>query len=255
MRSLPVLIVYSLITWLPSFASAQEMGPQNQELAAKWTNAVLPEVLESRRAGEEILYNGNLVDEKTAAAFLEADKQNPTENLSSLFNPKIYSSLQRQIKSQRLLGLIKKGQLVPTTYTVGENEEDVAKVDSLTGIYLELHTKKHPKPFAWGDTELHFSPSILDRKDFIISPYWDYGNYGPLAASAELNRGRAAFLISSYLPKLEQNEVVFLNEISFGEIKQIVVKKGLRSVLLKKIKAQKLVCPQQGGCEALIIER
>jgi hypothetical protein len=255
MRILSIFVVLLLISWMPKFAFAQEMGPKNQQLADKWMNSVFPDPIQSRKSGEEVLYNGDLVSEEEAARLLAADQQKPAQKLSELVDLKVFSSLQRQMKSKRLIGLIKAGKLVPNTYTVGEGQDDVAKEQSRIGVYLELHTFANPKPFAWGDVELIFDLRILDRADYIVSPYWDYGSFGPLAASAELSPGRVAYFFRTYLAQQEQNEVVFLNEIPFSALKQIVVKKGLKRRLLKEISAQKLNCPQQGGCSALIIER
>lgn len=253
-----VLNVYVLAIGLPflaftpeAVAQEDQLGAYNQKLGDKWMNASLPDHLHSRRAGEEVLYSGNLVPEDVARKILEADTRRPVRKMSELVNPSLYSSLQRQMKSQHLIELIKSGQLVPRSYQVGSNDEET----SLKGVYLELHRVNHPKPFAWDDVELHFDYSVLDRTDYIVNPFWGFGQYGPLTASAELNPGRLAYYIESYLAQGEKNEIVFLNAVPFSKVKTIVVPAGKRKALLAKIRASGVTCPQPGGCDAILIER
>ncbi len=248
---LSISIIVSLALSLS--ASAQELGPANQQIADKWMKSLdaLPEHLSSRLMGEEVLYSGNLVSESEAEEILKADGTGLTQKTSELVNTKIYSSLQHQMKSKYLVDLIKAGKLEPRTYRVGSAEEI-----SLIGVYLELHRRINPRPFEWGDVELHFDYSVLDRSDYLVNPRWDFGMYGPLTASAELQPNRVAYYVSEYLGQVEKNEIVFLNSISFASVRQVFVSsERTRTDLLNKIKVAKLTCPQAGGCAALIKAR
>lgn len=97
-----------------------------------------------------------------AEKILAADNIPPARPISQLVNRRLFSGLQRQIKSKFLIDLIKTGRLEPRTYQVGSNEEET----SLTGVYLELHRTDNPKPFEWGDVELDFDLSVLNALPF-----------------------------------------------------------------------------------------
>lgn len=255
-----LIIKYSIVTFFVPFAfclvqaSAYEPSAADEESRNKfntrWFETKVPQYLEERK-NEEAAYSGPTLSAAVYEEIMKHDFLPVAKKISELVDPKIYSSLQRQMRSQNLLAVLKAGKIDPQEYQVGSNSEET----SLLGVYLELHTHTRPKPFAWGDVELHFSMALLDREDYHVSPFWDYGQYGPWAATPTVNKGRIAYYISKYLPTQEQNEFVFIHPVSVRDISQIVVVKGKRQKLLSEIKKHKIICPQEGGCEKLIIER
>lgn len=262
-RSFRVFAVYCavyLLGTLPTFghlawsaevsagAPAATRAEMAAELIRRWEVTKLPAFLEERRAViDEVEGAMNDLEPNILRDLLAADDAREIRPNSSLIDPRHYSSLQHQTSSKHLLENIAKGELTPRASE---------KHWSRKGVYLELHLVGSPKPFAWGDTELHFDYAILDRRDYHVSAAWDYGNYAPDSASPAVNMGRTNYFFAKRLRRLHfQNEVVFEGPVPLSALKKIVVVKGLREKLLAEIKAAGLACPVPGGWEQLIEER
>jgi|GEM_PF-4439934 len=226
------------------------VSPEWRKLCNRWFGVTV-KALQTRMNEEAAYTELNPPGKEEWARLFAADEKCPDRKISELVDPKIYSSLQHQMKSKWLVPLLREGQLLPRKGSYWNNDEG----DSLPGVYLELHRTDAPKPFAWGDVELHFDYSLLDRGDYILNPYWDYGAYTPVSASPMVSHGRVAYYLRATLLKAERNEVVFLNPVPLDGLKAIIVKKGLRAALLKELKKSGISCRRPGGCEALISER
>lgn len=226
-------------------ASQEEMA---NELIRRWEEGKLPDFLEAKKGVIDEVQEGiHALEAKDLRAMLAADEAQAFQPNSSLIDPKVYSSLQHQTSSKYLLENLRKGELTPRSSE---------KHWSRFGVYLELHLKGSPKEFAWGDTELFFDYSLLDRTDYHVNNAWEYGNYNPDSASPAVSMGRTNYFFAKRLRRLHyQNEIVFHNPVPMAKLTRIVVVKGLRDKLLADIKAAGLECPVAMGWEALIEEK
>lgn len=219
-----------------------------EQLLAKWDALDTPDFIAERKPMIDEIYDGFMAstDEQVAKEVLAADASVNVAPASTIIDTTIYSSLQHQTKLKYLLQNLKNGYLQPRAGT--------GSIDFHEGVYLELHTLRHPKPFDWGDVELHFDYSLLDRKDYYITPYWAHGYYEPISASPAVSLGRVNHLIQKLIPASDQNEIVFVNPVPLSSLIKIVVQKGRKAQLLKNLAREKVACPVAVGWDNLISE-
>jgi hypothetical protein len=255
-----LLIALFLFTLIPAFsgplntAAAQSLEHMtheelNAELVKRWDETKLPDFLESKKSMiDEVMESGMHVDPTLLRELLASDAETKIVKNSSLVNPAIYSSLQTQSSSKYLLRNLKEGKLVPR-----ENPQHHSRY----GIYLELHLVSNPRHFDWGDVELHFDNSLLDRSDYHINPSWAYGNYDPLSASPAVNMGRTNYFIRKLLGVAAdaKNEVVFHNEVPLSALVRIFVPTGQKQKLMQEIAEQGIPCPVAMGWGELLAEK
>ena len=240
-------LLIGLVHWsFPSLGATQQQ--LCKELIKRWESISQPDFIASKKPMiDEVSSGTKSMDSKLVRQLLIADESINTQKISSLINPKIYSSLQHQMKSTYLIANLKQGFLQPRA-----GEEPLSFHE---GVYLELHKISAPKPFAWGDVELHFEYSLLDRNDYYISAAWSHGEYWPDSASPAISLGRVQYLIKSVLPKTEQNEVVFVNPVPLTSLKRIVVPTGAKKLLLEKLIKENIPSPVQMSWDQLIVEQ
>lgn len=246
-----VRIASSVTAEAPSETASRTADEKAREqFNGRWFQTKVPPYLQARK-NEEAAYAGPTLPAQEYLEILAHDFKPISGKLSALVDPKVYSSFQHQMNSKYLLETLTRGELTPRSSQIGSNDEET----SLEGVYLELHTYAFPKPFAWGDVELHFAATLLDRRDYYVSPFWDFGAYGPFAAAPVVNPSRVAYYITKYLIAREQNEFVFANAVSLGYLTRIVVKRGFKAPLIQALLARKTACPVHVGWDALIVER
>jgi len=245
-QSISKFITYSLICSLvmaaPAFLKAQDGGiaeehqKLNEELLLRYETTKIPKFLEEKKGQiDEVLETGLKYPIETLRALLESDAQSPNVKLSSLVDFSVYSSFQHQTKMENFLEILKVGQIKPR-----KNNEAY----SYFGVYLELHLLSDPKPFSWGDVELHFSPALIDRNDYHINSAWNYGQFGPDSASPAVNMGRAAYHVSTLL-KIpgSQNEFVFHEPVPMSALVKIVIPTGKKAGLIRELKKNGVTSP------------
>jgi hypothetical protein len=219
------------------------------KILKKWSSTKLPAYLEGKK-GDETVYHYNLkyTDMELLKGLHVADQKVDKRKTSSLVDWKVYSSLQHQLALEKLPALLKLGEIRPNA-----SEEH----NSQFGAYFELHLYATPRPFEWGDAELHFSETLLDRKDYHVSPAWDYGTYGPLSASPLVNLARTNFYVETFLKNEGyKNEFVFHKPVSFKKyLVKIVVPTGKKTSFIANLKSLKIKCPSEKGWEKLISEQ
>lgn len=263
MRTLSNLLAYSLVVATPLFAFAQAPNAEDSlvgdtviteehqrlsdQLLERWDQTPLPAFLQNKKSViDEVMSTGIAMPIEDVRGILSADSVRSDVKLSSLVDFSVYSSIQSQTSMKYLLKNLESGHLEPRA-----NKERYSQF----GVYLELHLLASPKPFAWGDVELHFSPEILDRKDYHVSLNWDYGNYGPAAASPAVNMGRMTYFLGTLLKKGIQNELVFHERVPLSLLVKIVVPIGKKATLMKALAAKRLQSPTAQPWEALIVEQ
>ncbi|MFA5161406.1 MAG: hypothetical protein WC421_04085 [Elusimicrobiales bacterium] len=234
----------------PSTTVPDSAKSLRDELNRRWYDSKLPDFLEKRR-NEEAVFAGPELPAEEYRGILQSDGAKPAGKISELIDARKYSSLQHQMQAKWLAAVLREGRLLPRSGSYWNNSEG----DSLPGVYLELHRHDAPKPFAWGDVELRFDFSLLDRGDYLINPFWDYGTYTPLSASPAASPGRTAYYIQHYLLQKDENEIVFTNPVPLEKLLIIVVPAGRRKQILQVLEKENIRCPRAGGWAAMIEER
>lgn len=250
MHFLKLFIVCSAVGLGPQVALAQSAEHQrlSDELLQRWEQTALPPFLEDKRAMiDEVAETGLKMDVEWLRQMLDADRVGEVRKLSELVDWGVYSSFQHQSKLKYLVENLTNGSLQPRASDVHY---------SRFGVYLELHLRSDPKPFAWGDVELHFDVALLDRSDYHINPSWAYGNYNPDSASPLVNKGRVSFFLRKYLELPgSQNEFVFHEPVEMRYLKRIVVPTGKKQSLIEELRQNGVACPTAVGWEILIQEQ
>jgi hypothetical protein len=229
-------------------APTEEHHRLSAELLRRWDEGKLPAFLEDKKAQiDEVMDLGMKFPIEKLREMLAADSIQPSEKLSSLVDFSVYSSLQHQTSLKYLVENLRIGHLEPRASD---------KHHSRFGVYLELHLLSNPKPFAWGDVELHFSPLLLDRQDYHMNSAWNYGEYHPGSASPAVNMGRSAYFISTLLKLPDsQNELVFHERVPFSALVRIMVPTGKKAGLVRELAARKVKNPTRIPWETLIQEQ
>lgn len=257
MKNYIYIILFALVTACSSApqrtpSQSDEFSKEQLQLAEdflqRWSEPKIPDFLEEKKADYgEVMYPVRYDDPKNLMEILASDTSGDRRKTSTLIDSDFFSSLQHQTNTKRLIDILKQGELRPFASPTHNSE---------FGIYLELHSYSHPKHFEWGEVELHFNESLLDRKDYHLNNSWDYGAYGPYSASPAVNLSRLNFFVETLMKKdVTQNEFVFHKPISTKSLKKIVVVKGTKSSLIKSLSQLKIKCPSPDGWEKFIEER
>lgn len=207
----------------------------SDELTQRWETTIVPSFLEEKKSDiAEIMDQGLRMPLEILREILASDDVIEIEKNSEIYerNTHLYSSIQHQTKLKYLIENLRRGELEPRSSEVHYSRH---------GVYLELHLHSNPKPFAWGDVELHFDSRVLDRTDYHINPYWSYGNYDPNSASPAVNMGRTNYFLRKLLNSYStQNELVFHNPVSLMYLKKIIVPMGKKLELIKELETRKI---------------
>lgn len=247
-----IIILLATAISLTAFAADSDPISAHQllsnELTRRWEQTPVPQFLEEKKSDiAEVMDLGLRIPIDDLREILDSDMETHVRKNSEFVDWQIYSSLQHQTKFSYLVENLRRGDLQPRA-----SEEHYSRF----GVYLELHLIENPRPFEWGDVELHFEASLLDLANYHINPSWNYGNYNPDSASPAANMGRTNYFIRKLLTRPEsKNEFVFHDPVSFQYLKKIVVQVGKKAELLKAIEQYKIPCPTAVGWDKLIEER